>query len=100
MIDRRAFIVGGVAVLATSPGTGAERTEKVYRVGYLASSPRSGAEMFRHALGEFGWVDGRTFSLRPGTLTVGVKSYHNLPQSSFSGASTSSSRWARITSPQ
>jgi putative ABC transport system substrate-binding protein len=58
-VDRRAFIVGGVAAVATT--LTAQAQVKVYSVGYLSSnSPETfQVDVFRQALHDLGWIEGR-----------------------------------------
>ena len=61
MIERRAFIVGGVAALAEPLTEGAPQAEKVYRIGYLGNSPGTPEvsrfrDAFRQGLRERGWI--------------------------------------------
>lgn len=61
-MDRRAFLVGSLAVLMTSLGAEAQQTGRVYRIGILSQGapPRSSAPpMFLQALRDLGYVEGR-----------------------------------------
>ena len=62
-MNRRAFITGLGAVLATPLAAGAEQGEKIPRIGYLGPvSPSEGArllESFRLGLRELGYVEGQ-----------------------------------------
>jgi hypothetical protein len=64
VVDRRAFIVGGVAGL-TLPRLALAMTGKVYRVGVLSPEvpPPGFLDAFREGLRDFGHVDGQTISL-------------------------------------
>jgi ABC-type uncharacterized transport system substrate-binding protein len=61
-MDRRAFIVGGVAVLAAPLAAEAQQAAKVPRIGYLAvnlaATPHL-PEAFRQGLRDLGYVEGR-----------------------------------------
>jgi putative ABC transport system substrate-binding protein len=64
MMDRRAFIVGGVAALAAPLAAGAQQAGRVYRVGYLFESnppdpSPAPVKAFEDALREMGYVEGR-----------------------------------------
>jgi putative tryptophan/tyrosine transport system substrate-binding protein len=63
VIDRRAFIVGGVATLAAPLGGEAQQTGKVYRIGILETIPaaRNAANLdaLRRGLRDRGYVEGR-----------------------------------------
>jgi ABC-type uncharacterized transport system substrate-binding protein len=62
-MDRRAFIVGSVAAFS---GARAARAEvKLYRIGYLSPNhPKTfGVDVFRQALNDLGWVEGRNVSI-------------------------------------
>jgi putative tryptophan/tyrosine transport system substrate-binding protein len=61
-MDRRAFISGITGGLLAAPlAAEAQPTGKVYRIGYLSSNPPETfrVHVFRQALREFGWVEGR-----------------------------------------
>ena len=63
MMDRRAFVVGGVAAIVAPLAAGAQLAGKVYRIGYLFESnlpdPLSAPlEAFEGALREMGYVEG------------------------------------------
>jgi putative tryptophan/tyrosine transport system substrate-binding protein len=64
MMDRRAFVVGGVAAIVASLAAGAQLAGKVYRIGYLFESnlpdpPSAPLKAFEGALREMGYVEGR-----------------------------------------
>jgi ABC-type uncharacterized transport system substrate-binding protein len=61
MMDRRAFIAGGVAALAAPLAAEAQQATNVYRLGYLSSNPPATfrVDVFRQALHDLGWVEGR-----------------------------------------
>jgi hypothetical protein len=66
MMDRRAFIVGGVTAVAAPLGAGAQGVGKIPRIGYVqvdlpVSVPLR--EAFLAGLRDLGWVDGRTIIL-------------------------------------
>ena len=74
MIDRRAFLVGGVAVLSAPLAAEAQQTGKVYRVGLLFPSPpvsemagpepvNPAARAFVRGLRALGYVEGRNLIL-------------------------------------
>jgi len=76
VIDRRAFIAGATAALATplaaalgvvsAPAvTGAQHAAKTHRIGFLSLQPGPGAttEAFHQALRELGYVQGRTITI-------------------------------------
>jgi putative ABC transport system substrate-binding protein len=65
VVDRRAFIVGGVAGLTLPRLALAQQTGKVYRVGVLSPEvpPPGFLDAFREGLRDFGHVDGQTISL-------------------------------------
>jgi putative tryptophan/tyrosine transport system substrate-binding protein len=63
-MDRRAFVVGGVAAIVAPLAAGAQLAGKVYRIGYLFESdlpdPASAPlKAFEGALREMGYVEGR-----------------------------------------
>ena len=63
MIDRRAFIAGTLAVVATPLAAQAQQAGKVYRIGCLmspsSSSERARDEAFRQGLRDLGYAEGR-----------------------------------------
>ena len=65
MMDRRAFIAGGIALFGGALATHAQQPAKVARIGYLTSgslgSPetRAGLDALREGLRERGYVEGR-----------------------------------------
>ena len=44
MLDRRAFMFGGLAALAAPRGAEVQKADKVYRVGYLSAGSRETSE--------------------------------------------------------
>ncbi len=64
VLDRRAFL-GTVAggLLAAPLAAEAQPTGKMTRIGYLAVSPRPTDEVFRQALREFGYVEGKNLTI-------------------------------------
>jgi ABC-type uncharacterized transport system substrate-binding protein len=67
MIDRRAFVSGLGAVLATPVVARAQQAGKVYRVGVLAhATPQEASApmtLFRQTLERLGWMEGRNVSI-------------------------------------
>jgi putative tryptophan/tyrosine transport system substrate-binding protein len=67
VIDRRAFVAGTAAVLATPLGAGAQQPAKVWRIGFLGSAFASAAgvrvEALRLGLRELGYVEGRNLAI-------------------------------------
>ena len=67
-MDRRAFIVGGVAAIAAPLAAEAQQTGKVYRIGMLErTSPAINAanlDGFRQGLRELGYVEGKDFVIQ------------------------------------
>jgi len=65
VLDRRTFIVGGVAALVAPLAAEAQQARKVYRIGMLErTSPAINAANlngFRHGLQELGYVEGKDF---------------------------------------
>jgi ABC-type uncharacterized transport system substrate-binding protein len=63
MMNRRAFVTGLGAVLATPFRVEAPRAGRVYRIGYLTSHSRTASppyiEAFRQGLHDLGWVEGQ-----------------------------------------
>ena len=64
MANRRSLLVGGLALLVTWLAAEAQQPGKVYRIGFLGTSPVPAdtreARAFREGLQELGWVDGHT----------------------------------------
>jgi putative tryptophan/tyrosine transport system substrate-binding protein len=60
-MQRRAFVIGGITVLAAPLATEAQQAGRVPRVGYLGTRTLSdfGVDAFRQGLRELGWVEGR-----------------------------------------
>lgn len=69
MINRRAFVVGGVAVLAAPRAAEAQKLDKIRQVGFLSGFRSSDAvqqrsvEAFRQGLRALGYVDGQNVAL-------------------------------------
>jgi putative ABC transport system substrate-binding protein len=67
MIDRRAFIVGAVASLATPLAAGAQPAGKAARIGRLsplsAETDVPNLAAFRKGLRELGWIEGQHFTI-------------------------------------
>ncbi len=67
MMDRRAFLVGAVSLLAAPRAADAQPAGRVARVGVLASSTEANfgpsVKVFREALRAIGWVEGRNLTL-------------------------------------
>jgi putative ABC transport system substrate-binding protein len=59
MMERRAFIVGGVAALAVPLAAGAQQAGRVYRIGYLAVNRSALDDAFTQGLRDEGYVDGQ-----------------------------------------
>lgn len=63
MTNRRAFLAGCVALVATPFAVESQQAEKVYRIGSLTRGGREAAAPYNRALAEglgvLGWVDGR-----------------------------------------
>jgi putative ABC transport system substrate-binding protein len=59
VIDRRAFMFGGLAALAAPLGAEAQQAGKVPRVGFLANVRSPGTEAFQRGLRELGYVEGQ-----------------------------------------
>jgi putative tryptophan/tyrosine transport system substrate-binding protein len=62
-VDRRAFLTGTLALLASPLVAEAQRARKLYRIGMLevvpAASNAANLRAFRQALGELGYVEGQ-----------------------------------------
>ncbi len=64
MISRRAFISSVAGGLLAAPlAAEAQSAEKVWLIGYLAESPRPTDDVFRQALRELGYVEGRNLTI-------------------------------------
>jgi putative tryptophan/tyrosine transport system substrate-binding protein len=66
MIERRSFIVGGVAVLLIPLAAEAQQAGKVYRIGFLWDSPAvwpHALQAFRRGLSDLGWIEGKNIVL-------------------------------------
>jgi putative ABC transport system substrate-binding protein len=63
-MERRGFIalLGGAAA-AWPVAARAQQAGKVWRIGYLATSPRSTDDVFREALRKLGYVEGRNLMI-------------------------------------
>ena len=61
-MDRRTFLVGGLAAIAAPLAAAAQQAGKVYRIGMLwnTSNPRM-EDVLRQRLRELGWVEGQNF---------------------------------------
>jgi putative ABC transport system substrate-binding protein len=63
MTDRRTFVAGSLAVLATPLAAGAQQAGKIARIGYLSPSPAAAnphlSDAFRQGLRDLGYVEGR-----------------------------------------
>jgi putative tryptophan/tyrosine transport system substrate-binding protein len=79
-VSRRELLAAGLAALLGPSGARAQPATKVARVGILASSGElafaSNVEVFRKALRELGWIEGRNLSLEVRYATEG---YQRLP---------------------
>ena len=84
-------LVLAVALVAAPVGVAAQPTSKVARIGYLNShSPeRFRVELFRQALHESGWIEGRNLVID--YRSAGGK-FDRLPELA---AEPSASRWTR-----
>jgi len=61
-MDRRAFIVSGLAAFAAPLAVEARQPEKIYRIGFLWDSPTvwpHALEAFRRGLRDRGWIEGK-----------------------------------------
>jgi len=67
MMNRRAFVLGGVAALAAPHATDAQYLEKLYRIGMLERTSTTinaaNLDAFRRGLRELGYVEGKNFVL-------------------------------------
>jgi putative ABC transport system substrate-binding protein len=62
VIDRRAFLAGGAALLTAPLAAGAQQAGKVYRIGMLWNTPTPPMEeVLRQGLRELGWIEGQNF---------------------------------------
>jgi putative tryptophan/tyrosine transport system substrate-binding protein len=62
MMDRRAFIVGGMAALAAPLAAEAQQARNVYRIGVLVGAASSANfSAFRKGLGDLGYIEGQNF---------------------------------------
>jgi putative ABC transport system substrate-binding protein len=66
MMDRRAFVISGVAAITAPLGAEAQRPGKVWRVGFLSGGARpadgSLPSALRQGLRDLGYIDGRNVS--------------------------------------
>ena len=65
-MERRAFIVGGVAALVAPLAAEAQQAGKVYRIGFLWDSPAvwpHALQAFRRGLRNLGWIEGKNIVL-------------------------------------
>jgi putative tryptophan/tyrosine transport system substrate-binding protein len=63
-MDRRAFIVGGVAALAAPLAAHVQQAERVARIGMLGPSPGNPlVEAFKQGLRELGYVEGQNIRI-------------------------------------
>jgi putative tryptophan/tyrosine transport system substrate-binding protein len=61
MMDRRRFVLTALAgAVATPLATGAQQAAKPARVGYIGTTPPSGAHPLATGLRSLGWVEGRS----------------------------------------
>ena len=64
VVDRRAFVAGGLALLAAPRAVGAQSPSNIPRIGFLTAVPLSAisdrTEAFRQGLRELGYVEGKT----------------------------------------
>jgi len=71
-VNRRAFVTGSIALLATPLAVEAQQAGKVYRIGFLRAGepPKLWIEEFRQGLRELGYVEGQNLIIefRIGTL--------------------------------
>ena len=67
MIDRRAFLVGGVSLLGAPLAGEAQQVRRLHRIGYLSTQSPSAEsarlDAFRHALRALGYVDGQNIGI-------------------------------------
>lgn len=79
-VSRRALLATGLAMLLGPRGARAQPAPKVARVGVLASSTEAAfaenVQVFRKALHELGWVEGRNLSLE---VRYAAEGYFRLP---------------------
>ena len=66
MMDRRGFIVGGLASLAVAHGVAAQQRTRIWRIGVLTGGPRSNTPWmaFEEELGKLGYVEGKSIVLK------------------------------------
>jgi len=60
-MNRRAFVVGGVAAFAASRAAEAQQAGKVYRIGVVVSGGVDMTDNLRQGLRELGWVEDQSF---------------------------------------
>ena len=69
VVDRRTFVVGGVAALAVPPAAEAQQQGKVWRIGVLLGGSPSLApalervETFQQALSKLGYIEGKNLAI-------------------------------------
>ena len=68
LMERRAFIAGGVAALAAAPAAEGQQVGRVWRIGFLwTSSPAPGREslgdLWRQHLHKLGYVEGQNVAI-------------------------------------
>src|ERR1700675_4560885 len=60
ILGRLVFLVVAIAMLATAPDSDAQQAGKVWRIGYLAGSPRvPQIDAFLEGLRDLGYIDGQ-----------------------------------------
>jgi putative ABC transport system substrate-binding protein len=76
-MDRRAFVAGAMALLATPPATEVQQAAKVYRIGFLRAGepPKLWVEAFQQGLRERGYVEGQNL-----VIEFRIGSLDQLPQ--------------------
>jgi len=62
-MNRRAFVTGLGAVLATPRAIEAQQAGKIARIGVLANSPSPSWEAFRRRLHDLGYVEGQNLAI-------------------------------------
>jgi hypothetical protein len=63
-MGRGRFLALLASVIAALPlATSGQQIDKVWRIGYLAADPRHNDEVFRQALRELGYVEGRNLTI-------------------------------------
>src|SRR5215470_13911825 len=108
-MNRRAFVTGLGAVLAAPLGAGAQRTDKLWRIGVLAQPPglASFLDTFREGLRELGYTENRNividtreaeFGELPGLTNDLLRNHPDLLVTVFSAA-TRAAKQATSTTP-